>query len=318
MLWNLQPVQKKSIIVIASCLLLGGQGLFAQTAARRADAATSAAQNVDRMQPAATSAATGASSHQADADLGEQQTVETRAGALGLYGSAETGLFYTSNAQLTPSGGGGDMYFFARGAGGVRPHLGGGLFLDGFVSQEVFEYARFSSLDFLKFSAGGGLDYVIPGMDGLMASVKYKYERFLDTNSFDEFYVNNALDVGLAKEFVLNDIQAIQIGWKSSFSLFAEPDFIRRDEHTFWVGWRWRILDPLELQLYDFLSLYYYPNMSGRFDITNYSGASLNLALTRWAQISASAGFAVNSSNQSIFNYTAANVGGALSLNVSF
>ena len=52
--------------------------------------------------------------------------------------------------------------------------------------------------------------------------------------------------------------------------------------------------------------------------MTNYSGASLNLALTSWAQLSASAGFAVNASSQSIYNYTAANVGGALSLNVSF
>lgn len=318
MRWNLQPVLKKSLILVTLALCLGGQGLFAQTAARRTDAATSAAQNVDRLQSATTSSTSGAGSFQADADLGEQQTLETHKGALGLYGSAETGLFYTSNAQLTPSGGGGDMYFFARAAGGLRPHLGGGLYLDGFVAQEVFEYARFSNLDFLKFSAGGGLDYVVPGTNGLVASVKYKYERFLDSGSFEEFYVNNALDVGLAKEFVLNDIQAIQVGWKSSFSLFAEPDFVRRDEHSFWVGWRWRIVDPLELQLYNFLSLYYYPNMSGRVDVTNYSGASLNLALTSWAQISASAGFAVNSSNQSIFNYTAANVGGTLSLNVSF
>lgn len=186
------------------------------------------------------------------------------------------------------------------------------------MTQEVFEYARFSDLDFLKFSAGGGLDWVIPGTDGLTASVKYKYERFLDSGTFDEFFVNNAIDVGLAKEFLLSDIHALQVGWKSSFAVWAEPDYVRRDEHTFWVGWRWRILDPLELQVYDFLSLYYYPNMGSRFDVTNYTGASLNLALTHWAQLSASAGFAVNSSTQSIFNYTAANVGGTLGLAISF
>lgn len=308
----------QKISFISAIALLGtASGLLAQNSAQRTDAAARAAQNVDRVQAAATTTLP-TSSEQADTDLGEQQRVDSQSGTLGLYGLADTGLFYTSNASLTPGGGQGDMYFFARGAAGLRPHLGGGLFLDGFVSQEVFEYARFSNLDFLKFSAGGGLDYVIPGTNGLMASVKYKYERFLDSGSFEEFFVNNALDVGLAKEFALNDIHAIQVGWKSSFSLFAEPDFVRRDEHTFWLGWRWRFLEPLELQVYNFLSLYYYPNMSDRFDVTNYSGASLNLALTSWAQISASAGFAVNSSSQSIFNYTAANVGGALSLNVSF
>jgi hypothetical protein len=312
----LRLVQKLSFISAVS-LVVAVSGLMAQNAAQRSDAASRVAQNVDRVQTAATIATAG-SSAQADADLGEQQRVDSQSGTLGLYGAADTGLFYTSNANLSSTGGQGDMYFFARGAAGVRPHLGGGLFLDGFVAQEVFEYARFSNLDFLKFSAGGGLDYVIPGTNGLTASVKYKYERFLDSGTLDEFFVNNALDVGLAKEFALNDIHAIQVGWKSSFSLFAEPDFVRRDEHTFWLGWRWRLLEPLELQVYDFLSLYYYPNMSDRLDVTNYSGASLNLALTSWAQLSASAGFAVNSSTQSIFNYTAANVGGALSLNVSF
>lgn len=313
----LLPVQKIPLISAAS-ILVAASSLVAQNAAPRSDTATRAAQNIDRVQAASTAPRPAGSAEQADVDLGEQQKVDSQSGSLGLYGSADTGLFYTSNANLTSTGGQGDMYFFARGAAGIHPHLGGGLFLDGFVSQEVFEYARFSNLDFLKFSAGGGLDYVIPGTNGLTASVKYKYERFLDTGSFDEFYVNNALDVGLAKEFALNDIHAIQVGWKSSFSLAAEPDFVRRDEHTFWLGWRWRIVDPLELQVYNFFSLYYYPNMSDRLDATNYSGASLNLSLASWAQISASAGFAVNSSSQSIFNYTAANVGGSLGLNVSF
>jgi hypothetical protein len=306
-------------ISFLSAVFLGATGplLMAQNAAQRSDAAARVAENVDRVQAAATTVTPGAAD-QADADLGEQQSVESESGRLGLYGAADTGLFYTSNANLSNTGGQGDMYFFARGAAGIRPHVGGGLFLDGFVAQEVFEYARFSNLDFLKFSAGGGLDYVIPGTHGLVASVKYKYERFLDSGTLDEFFVNNLLDVGLAKEFSLNDIHAIQVGWKSSFALFTEPDFVRRDEHSFWLGWRWRILEPLELQVYDFLSLYYYPNMSGRFDVTNYSGASLNLALTRWAQLSASGGFSVNSSTQSIYNYTAAIVGGAIAIRLSF
>jgi hypothetical protein len=312
----LHPVLKTPFLS-AVFLVAAGSVLMAQNAARRSDAAARVAENVDRVQAAATTV-TRDVAEQADVDLGEQQSVEARSGLLGLYGGADTGLFYTSNANLSKTGGQGDMYFFARGAAGLHPHVGGGLFLDGFVAQEVFEYARFSNLDFLKFSAGGGVDYVVPATHGLVASVKYKYERFLDTGSLDEFFVNNALEVGLAKEFSLNDIHAVQVGWKSSFSLYAVPDFVRRDEHTFWLGWRWRFLEPLELQVYNFLSLYYYPNMSGRFDVTNYSGASLNVALTRWAQLSASAGFAVNSSTQSIFNYTAANVGGALSLYLSF
>ena len=143
---------KKSIIALACSLFLLSQTGIAQNAAvQRSDAAVRTAQGVDRSQAAgaATSAGAGTSSAQVEADLGEQQDLTTGASSLGVYGLGETGLFYTSNAQLTPDASGGDMYFFARAIGGLRPDLGNGLFLDGYVSQEVFEYARFSALDFL-------------------------------------------------------------------------------------------------------------------------------------------------------------------------
>jgi hypothetical protein len=302
--------------MVVAGVCAGFHGLDAQSNVQRSDAATRTAQNVDRAQAAANVSLPTA--EQADQDLGEQQVTSGDDAKFGFYALGETGLFYTSNATLTSGGGSGDMYFFARAEGGLRPHVGGGLYLHAWVAQDVFEYARFSALDFLKFSAGGGFDYVIPGTNGLMATVKYKYERFLDNDSFDEFFVNNSLEAGLAKEFSLSDVQAIQLGWRSLFSVLAEPSNVRRNEHAFWVGWRWRIVEPLELQIYNFLSLNNYPGLGARFDVSNYSGASLSLAVTRWARLAATGGFGVNSSTQSIYNYTAANVGATLTLNITF
>ena len=72
------------------------------------------------------------------------------------------------------------MYFVGGGGAGIRPNLIGGLYLDGHVSEQVFQYAQFSSLNFSYFNAGGGLDYVFENLGQLTASVRYEYQRFLD------------------------------------------------------------------------------------------------------------------------------------------
>ena len=66
---------------------------------------------------------------------------------------------------------------------------------------------------------------------------------------FDEFYVNNALTVALFKQFQLNNAMTIQTGWLGSLALDAQPSSARRHEYDFWLGWRWRILTPLESNL---------------------------------------------------------------------
>ena len=172
-------------------------------------------------------------------------------------------------------------------------------------------------MNFNYFNAGGGLDYVFENLGQLTASVRYEYQRFLDSGSLKEFYVNNALTVGLYKGFQLNQAMLIQMGWLGSFALDAQPSSARRYEYDFWLGWRWRLLTPLELQTYYILSLFHYPQAS-RFDVTHNVGAALNLSLTRWARLSAATNFGANNSTDSFFNYTVVNVGGTLALDFRF
>lgn len=254
---------------------------------------------------------------QAEADLGVQLPVRPKPSRLGPYLIGNAGLNYTSNPSLSKNGGRGDVYFVGGGGAGVRPNLIGGLWLDAHVSQQVYEYAQFSSLNFNYFNAGGGLDYVFQGLGQLTASIRYEYQRFLDGQNLNEFYVNNALTVSLYKEFKLNEPMAIQMGWVGSLSLSAQPSSARRNEFDFWLGWRWRIVRQLELQTYYILSLFYYPQGS-RLDATSNVGAALNLSLARWARLTASAGFGANSSTQSVFDYTVVNVGGTLALEFRF
>ncbi len=188
-----------------------------------ADNASRTAATVQRVDAATTTANEGLSFNspsEVDTDLGEQLPVSVARVAL-AYVVADTGLFYTSNPTLANGGGRGDMYFLARGGAGIHPNLVDGLYLDAHVTQEVFQYAQFPSLNFTRFNAGGGLDYVFQDLGQLTLSVRYEYERYLDGNNLDEFYVNNAVNVLVTKQFLISDTQAIQVGWQGSGRLCA-------------------------------------------------------------------------------------------------
>ena len=283
----------------------------------RADTASRTAATLDRTQ-AATETSSLASATEADFDLGQQQPISARSGGLGAYVVADTGLNYSSNPTLANGGGRGDMYFMARGGAGIYPNLAPGLYLDGHVFQDVFQYAQFSSLNFTRFNVGGGLDYVIESLGRLTVSARYDYDRYLDGDTLDEFYVNHALKMGLSKEFQIRDDMSIQAGTQIALSLSAQPTIARRNEYDFWLGYRWRIATPLELQTYYILSLYNYPNDGSRVDVTNNVGAVLSLSLTRWAKLSASTNFGANNSTQSFYDYTVVNVGGVFGLDIRF
>lgn len=258
------------------------------------------------------------STQQADFDLGEQQPVSAKSGGgLGIYAIGDASLNYTSNATLSNGGRNGDMYFVGRGGAGIHPNLVGGLYLDGHVQQEVYQYATFSSLNFTHFNAGGGLDYVFEELGRLTAYVRFDYDRYLDGDTLDEFFVNNTVTAGLAKEFNINDTMAIQTGAQAAISVAAEPYEARRNEYDLWLGYRWRIVNPLELQTYYMVSIFDYPGWN-RTDLTQNVGGSLNFYVTRWARVSASASFGANNSTDSFFDYTVVNLGGTLGLDIRF
>ena len=173
----------------------------------RADTAARTTASLQRTQAATEVVA------QADADLGTLEPIRARPSPLGAYLIGNASLYYTSNPSLSSEGGRGDMYFVGGGGVGARPNVAGGLYLDGHVSDQVFQYAQFSSLNFNYFNAGGGLDYVFENLGQLTASVRFEYQRYLDSETLDEFYVNNAVTVGLYKAFQLNDAMTLQAGW---------------------------------------------------------------------------------------------------------
>ncbi len=79
--------------------------------------------------------------------------------------------------------------------------------------------SRNTSLNFSHFNVGGGLDDIFQDPGQLTVWVRSAYDRSLDPRSFREFFVNNSLVTGLAKEFLITDTMAIPAGTRPAISL---------------------------------------------------------------------------------------------------
>jgi hypothetical protein len=313
----LQLVLPRAIILIA-VLLSGVRISQGQDAGRQARADTAARTTAVLQRTQAATRAPEQYVLQAEADFGELIPARVTAFGLNPYLIGIAGLNYTSNPGLSNNRGRGDLYFVGGGGAGIYPNLVGGLYLDGHVSDLVYQYAHFSSLNFNYFNAGGGLDYVFENLGDLTASIRFEYERYLDGGSLREFFVNNSLTFSLYKDFPLTEKFHLQAGWQAAISLTAKPAEARFHEFDFWVGSRWRIFRQLELQTFYILSLFHYPQGDTRTDVTNTVGGALGLDLTSWARLIASTSFSANNSTNSFFEYTVVNVGGTISLDFRF
>lgn len=312
----MRPLRQFALGSVAWVMLCASDGV-AQTvgAVQRAEIATQA-EVVSQTAQATTRAETPVTT--TNADLGEQVILSRSKDQLGLGFTADTGLYYTSNAFLTRGGGRGDMFYLARGGVQLNPNIAGGLFANAYFGQDVFLYSRYTQLSFLSTNAGGGFSYIIREWGNLTFTFNYAFTRMLSVRGLDQFYLNHALVPGVFKEFQIGDASAIQLGWNSSFSLSAYPSPTRRNDHLFWVGYRHRLADYLELQLSYLLALYDYTTDDGRMDLTQIVGATFLVPVTSWASLSLTTTFSGNNSNRSQYEYTTANVGGILGLNVRF
>ncbi len=149
---------------------------------------------------------------------------------------------------------------------------------------------------------GWRLDYVFQDLGQLTLSVRYEYERYLDGNNLDEFYVNNAVNV-----LVIS----------SSSSPTRRPSrWAGRVPGRFMRNLRTQRGIPMTLgglALADHRAAgtpdllrghaLPYPDDDNRVDLTQNVGGSLNYYFTKWAKISASANFGGNASTESFYNY---------------
>jgi hypothetical protein len=263
-----------------------------------------------------------------DTDLGEQQILKRAEAYQPFTISAGVPFYWTSNVALTSSGEQSD--FVVAPAAGVfyEPRITSTVYGLIDVREQLFYYDRFDEFNFGSFDVEAGIRYIVPQWHNLLLRLEYDYNRLTKKNSFEAFFQNHAFILTAEVPFHFGRAQQLSLGADVNISAAAEESnqppppnvsaiSARRNEYDIYVSYS------------AVLTRSFFVNAVGRIVVRQYwegdrDDVSESLALTanyrinKYLTVSAVSTFAANQSNESVFDYQVANIGGAVAFVVKF
>ena len=252
-----------------------------------------------------------------DPDLGEQQILKRIERYEPFSVSIATPFYYTSNVALAKSGARGDVLVAPAAGVTYAPQFSRTFFGSFTVQQQSFYYDRYSDLDFGSFDFRAGLVYIVPKLHNLMLRGEYDYNRLTFSNSFNDFFSNHSIFVSAELPFRIGRAQQFSLGTDANLSVHAEPAPPRRHEFDFYAGYAVNLTRSFSLDAAGriFVRDYY---TADRTDVSEVFALTANYRVTKCFSASAASTLAWSQSSKSVFDYSVANIGGALSLNFRF
>jgi hypothetical protein len=252
-----------------------------------------------------------------DADLGEQAILQRAEEYKPFTVAISAPFYYTSNVGLTRTDEHGDFLVAPAAALFYQPRLTRTLYALLDVRQQFFYYNRFNGLDFASFNADAGLTYFLPQFYNLILHGRYDYNRLTSSDRvFDEFFSNHSFNLGAELPFQFGRAHQLSIGGDIDISLAADRQAPRRNDYDAYVGYSLHVTRSFSLDTAARIVLRDYAN--DRDDVSGIFAASVNYRLTNWWTMSVISSYAISRSNQSVFDYNVGNIGGAISLSLSF
>ena len=252
-----------------------------------------------------------------DSDLGEQAILKKSDGYQPFTVSAALPVYYTSNVALARSGEQNDFVEAPLVALSYQPRLTNTLYGLVSVREQLFYYDRFDALNFGSFDAQAGLVYLVPAWHNLVLRGDFIYNRLTQKDSFDAFFSNYSIFVNAELPFRIDRAQQLSLGVDANISVAAEPEQPRRHDYETYVGYTVNLTRSFSLDAVGRLVVRQY-QLTDRVDVSEVLAASANFSFNKYFSASAISTLAANQSNQSVFDYKVANVGGLLSLSVKF
>jgi hypothetical protein len=261
-----------------------------------------------------------------DADLGEQQILKRVEEYQPFTISAGVPFYWTSNVALTSSGEQSD--FVVAPAAGVfyEPRITSTLYGLIDLREQLFYYDQFDSFDFGSFDVEVGLRYLVPQWHNLLLRVEYDYNRLTEKNSFEAFFQNHAFIIDAEVPFRFGRAQTLTLGADVNISAAAteshQPPNIngisaRRNDYEIYLGYSAVLTRSFFISAVGRVVVRQYWE-GGRDDISEILALTANYRVNKFLTLSAVSTLATSNSNQSVFDYSVANLGGAVAFSVKF
>jgi hypothetical protein len=252
-----------------------------------------------------------------DADIGEQEILKRVERYEPFSASVATPFYYTSNVALARTGEKSDLLVAPIAAVAYIPRFTSTLFGSFTVQQQSFYYDKFGALDFGSFDFRAGLFYILPKVHNLMLHAEYDYNRLTFSNSFNDFFSNHSIFISAELPFRIGRAQQFSVGADTNVSLHAAPAPPRRDEFDFYAGYAVSLTRSLSLGAVGRVFVRDYRTID-RTDVSEVFALTASYRITKYFSAGAASTLAWSESSRSVFDYSVANIGGALSLSFKF
>jgi hypothetical protein len=252
-----------------------------------------------------------------DADIGEQEILKRVERYEPFTASVATPFYYTSNVALARNGEQSDVLFAPEAGVTYAPRFTQTLYGSLTVQQQEFYYNKFSGLNFGSFDFRAGLSYILPKAHNLILHAEYDYNRLTFSNSFNDFFSNHSIFLSAELPFRIGRAQQVSLGADTNVSLGASPSAPQRDEFDVYIGYAVSLTRSLSVGAVGRVFIRDYRSFD-RTDVSEVLALTANYRITKYFSAGAASTLAWSQSNQSVFDYNVANIGGALSLTFKF
>jgi hypothetical protein len=261
-----------------------------------------------------------------DAELGEQQILKRVEEYQPFTISAGAPFYWTSNVALTRSGEQSDFVIAPAVAAFYEPRITDTLYGLIDVREQLFYYDRFDNFNFGSFDVEIGLRYLVPQWHNLLLRVEYDYNRLTEKNSFAAFFQNHAFIIDAEIPFRFGRAQTLTLGADANISAAATESHqapninaisAQRSDYAVYLGYSAFLTRSFFVNAVGTLVVRQYYE-GGRDDISEILALTANYRVNKYLTLSAVSTLAASQSNQSVFDYQVANLGGAVALQVKF
>jgi len=261
-----------------------------------------------------------------DADLGEQQILKRSDEYHPFTLSAGAPFYWTSNVALTRSGEQSDFVVAPAVAAFYEPRIADNLYGLIDVREQLFYYDRFDNFNFGSFDVEVGMRYLVPQWHNLLLRLEYDYNRLTEKNSFAAFFQNHAIILDASMPFQFGRAQTLTLGIDLDISMAADesgqPPNInaisaQRSDYALYAGYSVVLTRSFFINAVGTLVVRQYYE-GDRDDISEILALTANYRLNKYLTVSAVSTLAASQSNQSVFDYQVANLGGAVAFQVKF
>lgn len=252
-----------------------------------------------------------------DDDIGQQLLLKDVERQRWLSAQVDTFLFWADNPANLANGGDEDVFWGSQLSVGAQPRIAERLYLDAYVSQQLYRYGENNFLDYEYLQASLGLIYLEPRLSDSILFLQGQYGN-TTSNDFTLDGLNSfSMIGGIQKTVLLDRSNSLHFNLMGDWDVASDVSSLKHAEYIADFTYRYKIMRDLVVAASYRFTWFDYYNVD-RSDGLNVLGLYLTYSPYKWMNIYTGGTFNTNNSNVDAFDYDATNLGGGLGIQIRF